>query len=114
MPPLHNGRILHHPARARRGQLRRGVWHVLIQLAGLPDADATCEPVEEFRALFPAFQPEDELFGEGGGEMLWSATSTSVAPREVAERWTMAGSTRARSPATARQPRRPGVRIIVL
>ena len=70
LPPLRNGRVLHRPARAVRGQLRRGVWHVLIQWDGLPDTEATWEPVEEFRALFPAFQLEDELFIEGGRDVM--------------------------------------------
>jgi len=43
---------------------------VLIQWEGLPDADATWEPVEEFRALFPAFQLKDELFVEGGRDVM--------------------------------------------
>jgi transcriptional regulator GlxA family with amidase domain len=42
---------------------------MLIQWDGHPNTDATWEPVEEFHALFPAFQLEDKLFVEGG-EML--------------------------------------------
>jgi hypothetical protein len=38
----------------------------LIQWESLPDDDATWEPVDEFRALFPSFQLADELFSEGG------------------------------------------------
>ena len=57
-----------------RAQLRRGVWHVLIKWAGLPPADATWEPLEDFRAEFPTFQLEDKLFVEGG-VMLCAAKS---------------------------------------
>jgi hypothetical protein len=53
-----------------RGQLRQGVWHVLIQWEGLPDSDATWEPVEEFRSLFSSFQLEDEMFVEGGSDVM--------------------------------------------
>ena len=48
-----------------RSQLRRGVWHVLIKWEGLSAADATWEPVTDFRAAFPDFQLEDELFPKG-------------------------------------------------
>jgi hypothetical protein len=34
------------------------------------EANATWEPVEEFRALFPAFQLEDELFAEWGRDVM--------------------------------------------
>jgi hypothetical protein len=70
LPPLHNGRVLHRPARALHAQLRRGVWHVLIQWESLPDDDASWEPVDEFRALFPSFQLADELFSEGGRDVM--------------------------------------------
>jgi hypothetical protein len=47
---------------------------VLIHWEDMAEAEATWEPVEEFRALFPAFQLEDALFIEGercyGGERL--------------------------------------------
>jgi len=36
----------------------------------MPKADATREPVEEFKALFPSFQLEDELFVEGGRDVM--------------------------------------------
>jgi hypothetical protein len=70
LPPLHNGHVLHRPARALRAQLRRGVWHVLIQWESLPEADATWEPVDKFRALFPSFQLKDELFPEAGRDVM--------------------------------------------
>jgi hypothetical protein len=49
-----------------RASLRRGVWHVLLHWSGMPAADATWEPVEDFRISHPDFQLEDELFVEGG------------------------------------------------
>jgi hypothetical protein len=70
LPPLRNGQLLEGPERAMRAQLRRGVWHVLFQWAGLPEADATWEPVEEFRAAYPDFQLADELFVDGGSDVM--------------------------------------------
>ena len=70
LPPLHNGRLLHRPERALRSQLRRGVWHVLIKWDSLPEDDATWEPVDEFRARFPSFQLEDELFPKEGRDVM--------------------------------------------
>lgn len=55
LPPLHNRRPLHCPARALRAQLRRGMWHVLIQWEAMNDAEATWEPVEDFKPRFPSF-----------------------------------------------------------
>lgn len=40
----------------------------------MPETDATWEPADAFRAEYPSFQLEDELFHDGG-EMLWWATS---------------------------------------
>ena len=70
LPPLRHARCLQQPTRALRAQLRRGTWHVLIQWADLPEDDATWEPLEEFRTEFPAFQLEDELFAEGGSDVM--------------------------------------------
>jgi hypothetical protein len=36
----------------------------------MPKANATWEPVEEFRALFPTFQLEDELLTEWGRDVM--------------------------------------------
>jgi transcriptional regulator GlxA family with amidase domain len=36
----------------------------------MEQADATWEPVDEFKARFPNFQLEDELFVEGGRDVM--------------------------------------------
>jgi len=70
LPPLRDGRLLPQPARALRATLRRGVWHVLIQWEGMSAEEATWEPVKAFRAAHPSFQLEDELFSEGGRDVM--------------------------------------------
>jgi hypothetical protein len=68
LPPLRHSRPLQRPARVLRSELRRSVWHVLVEWAGMPVSEATWEPVPAFREAHPSFQLEDELFPEGGGE----------------------------------------------
>jgi hypothetical protein len=74
LPPMRHGRLLLQPARALRAPLRRGVWHVLIQWLNLPDSEATWEALKDFRSRFPSFQLEDELFVEGGRDVMVGRT----------------------------------------
>ena len=46
------------------------VWHVLIQWQGMDEANVTGEVVDTFRQDHPAFQLEDELFPEGGRDVM--------------------------------------------
>ena len=66
--------LSHMPERVLRSQLRRGAWHVLILWAGLPESEATWEPVDAMREAFPDFQPDDELFPEGGRDVMVGIT----------------------------------------
>jgi hypothetical protein len=70
LPPMQHGRPLLEPERILRASLRRGAWHVQVQWAGLPASEATWEPVDAFRAAHPLFQLEDELFPEGGRDVM--------------------------------------------
>jgi hypothetical protein len=55
LPPLCHGRPLQRLARVLRSELRRGVWHILVEWAGMPVSEATWEPVPAFREAHPSF-----------------------------------------------------------
>ena len=63
-----------------QAQLRRGVWFVLIQWAGLPEEEATWEQREEFRQHYPDFQLEDELFAQAGRDVMTGLVYTRKRP----------------------------------
>ena len=74
LPPIHHGRPLQQPERVLRSELRRGVWHVLVEWSDMPASEATWEPVPAFRAAHPSFQLADELFPEGGRDVMVGTT----------------------------------------
>jgi hypothetical protein len=74
LPPMRHGRPLLQPERVLRASLRRGVWHVLVQWRGLPATEATWEDAVEFRASYPSFQLEDELFSKEGRDVMVGRT----------------------------------------
>jgi hypothetical protein len=70
LPALVDGRITPVPETALQAQLRRDVWFVRIKWRGLGEEDATWEQLEEFRAHYPDFQLEDELFAQAGRDVM--------------------------------------------
>ena len=70
LPPLQHARPLQSPEKVLRSQLRCGMWYIHVQWTDLPAEDTTWEPVDAFREAHPAFQPEDELFVDGGRDVM--------------------------------------------
>ena len=58
------------PDRALRSQPHSGQWCILVQWSSLPSAAAPWAPLAELRAASPEFQLEDELFAEGGRDVM--------------------------------------------
>jgi len=48
----------------------RLLWHIRVQWNGLSNAESTWKPVNDFRTSLPDFQLEDELFPEGGRDVM--------------------------------------------
>jgi hypothetical protein len=74
LPPVQDGRLLPAPEKVLRAQLRRGEWKLLVQWHGLAADEATWEPMEDFKTLYPDVQLEDELFAEGGRDVMTGIT----------------------------------------
>jgi hypothetical protein len=70
LPPTSDGRLLPAPAKVMQAQQHRGVWHVLVQWAGLPEEEATWEKLDDFCQQFPDVQLEDELFEKAGRDVM--------------------------------------------
>jgi hypothetical protein len=70
LPLVQDGRILSMLERALSACKQRDVWKVLIKWHGLGDEDATWEPLEDFRATYPNFQLEDELFQQAERDVM--------------------------------------------
>ncbi|WVZ58041.1 hypothetical protein U9M48_008353 [Paspalum notatum var. saurae] len=71
LPPLHYGAVQPQPVKAIKSRVARGVHQILVQWESLPSSAATWEDVEVFQKRYPLFQLEDELFAEGGRDVMW-------------------------------------------
>jgi hypothetical protein len=57
------------------------VWFVRIKWCGLGEEDGTWEKRDEFRAHYPDFQLEDELFAQAGRDVMTGVKQGRRAPR---------------------------------
>ena len=70
LPPIANGRAVPVPAKVLRAMPSRNSWDLLVQWEGRSSAEATWEPLQEFKDRYSDFKLEDELFGQGGGSVV--------------------------------------------
>jgi hypothetical protein len=70
LPQMLHGLVLPTPAAVVRSRLARGCWQILVRWEALPPSEATWEDVEDFKQLYPTFELEDELFLEGGRDVM--------------------------------------------
>jgi hypothetical protein len=71
LPPLFQGRVHPTHVQALRARITRGIQQVLIQWEGQSASAASWEDVIAFCDRYPSFQLEDELFQNGGGDVMW-------------------------------------------
>jgi hypothetical protein len=74
LPEVHHGAVSPEPERAVRYRLARGVQQVLIQWKGQSASSNTWEDRDAFAVKYPAFQLEDELTLDGGGDVMVGRT----------------------------------------
>ena len=70
LPVLENGRLLPTPQKVLKARLQRGKWFILVQWSAEQLEQATWEPLQQFKTSYPQFQLEDELFVEGGRDVM--------------------------------------------
>ena len=70
LPPIVHGRVVPAPAAVLRARPSSTSWDLLVQWQGQSNADATWEPLEQFKESFPDFQLEDKLFSYGEGSVV--------------------------------------------
>ena len=55
LPPILHGCMIPTPSTVVRACLNKGQWQILVQWEGRPVADATWEPVHDFKKCYPTF-----------------------------------------------------------
>ena len=70
LPPVVHGRVVPTPDSVKRACLNRGIWELCVRWVGRDSSDSTWEPLDEFKATYPEFQLEDELFRKEGGNVV--------------------------------------------
>ena len=70
LPPIAHGRALPVPAKVLRATPANNSWNLLVQWEGRSPAEATWEPLADFKESYPTFKLEEELFGLEGGSVV--------------------------------------------
>jgi hypothetical protein len=85
-PPLsalEEGRLVSIPAKVLQDRRTLDSWELQVEWEGEPDK-ITWEPLQDFKARFPAFQLEDELFVEEGRDVMGQQHQGPARPGVVA------------------------------
>jgi hypothetical protein len=69
LPPINHGRALPVPARVLHARPTATSWELLVSWECLASADASWEPLEDFKERYLKFKLEDELFSQAGGSV---------------------------------------------
>lgn len=80
LPLLQHGRVVVAPEAVLKGRLARGRRVVLVRWCNATPAEASWEDLDEFRAQFPEFQVEDDLFLQGGRDVMVGLQYSRRAP----------------------------------
>lgn len=70
LPVLHHGRVLIEHAAVLKLRLVRGRQELLVRWKGAPPAESSWVDLEDFRQQFPEFQLADNLFLQGGKDVM--------------------------------------------
>jgi hypothetical protein len=71
LPPIVRGRAVAQPDSVVQARPTGSSWELLVRWQGRSMAEATWEPLEQFKEDYPDVKLEDELFRQGGA-MLWT------------------------------------------
>jgi hypothetical protein len=70
LPHIVRGRAVPTPRKVARAHTTKDSWELLVQWHGRSAADATWEPLQDFKDDYPEFQFKDELFRQTGGSVV--------------------------------------------
>jgi hypothetical protein len=74
LPPIVRGRAVAQPDRVVRARSAGSSWEIPVQWKGKSMAEATWEPLQQFKEDYPNVKLEDELFRQEG-VVLWTPSS---------------------------------------
>jgi hypothetical protein len=73
LPPIVCGRTVPVPEKVVHTRPTVVSWELLVQWQGKTAAEATGEPLKQFKEAYPEFKLEDELFRQGGCSVMDSS-----------------------------------------
>jgi hypothetical protein len=77
LPPIVRGRAVAQPDRVVRARSAEPSWELLVQWKGKSMAEATWEPLQQFKEDHPDVKLEDELFHQEG-VVLWTPSVVNM------------------------------------